>query len=168
MSDATTQHQRAVSSTIRPAGPADQVFISEMQYEALFVPPGEVPFPRSILDRPDILRYHAGFGALPGDVGVIAEDSAQRLVGAAWVRLVAGYGFVDALTPELGIAVVADARGNGVGSALLAELLAIVPRLSLSVDTRNRAMRLYERFGFRTVRIDGEHSAVMLSAGDSP
>ena len=127
----------------RAATAADQAFISDMQYEAMFVPPGAEPFPRSILDEPNIRLYHADFGSCDGDLGVIAESPTGRLLGAAWVRLVEGYGFVDADTPELGIAVVADRRGGGVGTALLGALLERVPRCSLSVDTRNPAIRLY-------------------------
>jgi ribosomal protein S18 acetylase RimI-like enzyme len=147
---------------IRPATSADQSFISEMQYEAFFVPPGAQPFPRSILEQPNIRRYHADFGSQAGDAGVIAETQDGRPLGAAWVRHVDGYGVVDAETPELGIAVVASARGTGIGAALLRELFAVVPRCSLSVDTRNAAIGLYERFGFETVRAEGDHTLVML------
>lgn len=152
--------------TTRTATAADQVFISEMQYEAFFVPPGAEPFPVSILDEPHIRPYHVGFGTRPGDVGVIAETCGGRPIGAAWVRLVEGYGFVDAHTPELGIAVVDEHRGGGVGTALLDDLLVTVPRCSLSVDRRNPATRLYERSGFVTVRTDDEHTVVMLWTGD--
>ena len=157
----------AESFSIRTAVAADQVFISEMQYEALFVPPGDEPFPRSILDEPHIRRYHARFGTQDGDVGVISETSTGRLLGAAWVRLVEGYGFVVADTPELGIAVVEGCRGAGVGTSLLSELLTHVPRCSLSVDVRNPALDLYERSGFATVRTDGDHTKVMLRAGEA-
>jgi len=151
--------------TIRPASAADQAFISDMQYEALFVPAGEPPFPRAILDEPNIRRYHEGFGTVAGDTGVIAESFDRRPLGAAWVRLVVGFGFVDHDTPELGIAVVASARGTGVGSALLRQLFDVVERCSLSVDRRNRAIRLYERFGFVPIRVDGDHATVMLREG---
>lgn len=147
---------------IRPATAADQAFISDMQYEALFVPPEAPAFERSILDEPGISRYHADFGSRDGDVGRIAVDRSGRPVGAAWVRRVDGYGFVDAETPELGVAVVGDRRGEGVGSALLESLLAAVPRMSLSVDRRNPARQLYERFGFTVVRSEGEDGIVML------
>ncbi len=147
---------------IRPATPDDQTVISDMQYEALFVPNGAEPLPRSIVDEPNIRPYHAEFGASPGDIGRIARDDSGAPTGAAWVRQVEGYGFVDHATPELSVAVVAGHRGAGVGTALLESLLAAVPRVSLSVDTRNPAMALYRRIGFELVRIDGEHTAVML------
>lgn len=153
---------------IRPAAADDQAFITEMQYDACFVPPGAEPFPREVLDDPAIRPYHAGFGTRPGDVGVIAEiatgiaGSGDRALGAAWVRQVRGYGFVDDHTPELGIAVVADRRGEGIGASMLGALFDHVPRCSLSCDLRNPAVGLYERFGFEVVRRDGEHTVVML------
>lgn len=147
---------------IRRATSADQAFISEMQFEAFFVPPGAEPFPTSILDQPQIVKYHVGFGERAGDVGVIAESPAGRQLGAAWVRQVEGYGFVDADTPELGIAVLAGERCAGIGSALLHQLVRSVPRCSLSVDIRNPAIRLYERLGFAVVRTDGAYSVTML------
>ncbi len=147
---------------IRPVRAADQAFISTMQYEALFVPPGASPLPHSLLDDANVRPYHVEFGTRPGDVGRIAEGIDGEPVGAAWVRQVDGYGFVDDRTPELGVAVVPPVRGSGIGTALLESLIAAVPRCSLSVDTRNPALRLYERLGFRLVRMDGEHTAVML------
>ena len=150
---------------IRPAVAEDQAFITEMQYAALFRPDGEPAFPAAIVEQPEIARYHERFATRDGDVGRIAEDRDGRPIGAAWVRRVDGFGFVDAETPELGIAVVPDRRGRGVGTVLLESLVAAVPRMSLSVDRRNPAVHLYERFGFAAVRSDGEHSLVMLLDG---
>jgi ribosomal protein S18 acetylase RimI-like enzyme len=154
---------------IRPATADDQAFVTQMQYEAFFVPPGAEPFPRTVLDDPAIRPYHVDFAARAGDVGVIAVEN-DRPIGAAWVRRVHGYGFVDDRTPELGIAVVADRRGAGIGSSLLASLFEQVQRCSLSCDDRNPAIRLYERLGFETVRQDGDHSVVMVrdTRGDTP
>ena len=96
----------------------------------------------------------------PGDAAVIALEDGFP-VGAAWFRLfrasAPGYGFVDEQTPELAIAVVPNARGKGVGSALLEALLerarrTATPPLSLSVDRRNEgAIALYEHHGFEQV-----------------
>jgi ribosomal protein S18 acetylase RimI-like enzyme len=95
-----------------------------------------------------------------GDTAVIALLDGFP-VGAAWFRLFAeaspGYGFVDEATPELAVAVVPNARGVGVGSALLESLLERArddgyEALSLSVDRENQgAIALYEQFGFRRV-----------------
>lgn len=152
---------------IRRAGADDQPFITEMQYEALFVPSGGEPPDRTALVEPDIARYHAGFGTQDGDIGRVALDAEGNPIGAAWVRRVRAYGWVDDDTPELAIAVVDGQRGSGVGVSLLTALAAEVPRMSLSVDDRNPALRLYERFGFEPVRRDGEHSVVMLLDGSS-
>lgn len=151
---------------VRPATGDDQSFLTDMLYEALFVPPGAAPFDRAIVDAEGLVEIHARFGTGRGDVGRVAVDRDGEPVGAAWARQLTGYGFVDEHTPELSIAVVESHRGLGIGSALLLSLLDAVPRVSLSVDRRNPARRLYERFGFRVVREDGDHTLVMLREGD--
>jgi ribosomal protein S18 acetylase RimI-like enzyme len=122
--------------------------------------------------NPGLARYVAGFGA-PTDFGYVA--CAPAIVGAAWARLFApgarGYGWVDDETPELAIAIAPAVRGRGVGSGLLERLIAEArgrfPALSLSVRADNPALRLYERFGFRTVaqvenRVGGLSSTMVL------
>jgi len=109
-----------------------------------------------------------------GDTAVIALDKGFP-VGAAWYRLFEGqrpgYGFVDEGTPELAIAVVPNARGKGVGTALLEALLERArgegyAGISLSVDRANEgAMELYERHGFRRVAEDAD-SVTMLAPLD--
>ncbi len=107
----------------------------------------------------DCARYVEGWGRL-GDVGVIAEIDGKP-VGAAWLRLWTdcdrGYGYVDDETPELAIAVSPERRGQGIGTALLKQLLKVArPQFSgicLSTRADNPALRLYERFGF--VRVVG-------------
>jgi ribosomal protein S18 acetylase RimI-like enzyme len=72
--------------------------------------------------------------------------------------------------PELSIGVAAEARGRGVGSALLDALLTLARErgyraVSLSVDRRNPARRLYERKGFRDAGIsDPSDSSVTMIA----
>lgn len=149
---------------IRDAFPEDELFLYEMLYQALFVPPGDEPFPRSILRDPTIRRYVEGFGTRSGDCGYVATVGPER-VGAAWVRLIRGYGFIDERTPELTIAVDPAWRGRGIGTALAERVIGVVPRLSLSSDTRNPAMSLYERLGFETVAAEGT-TATMLRRTD--
>lgn len=120
----------------------------EMLYEAAHHRP---------LSEPAISRYLDGWGR-PGDAAVVAVEPGGRKAGAAWYRLMSpeepGYGFVDASTPEVAIAVVPDRRGAGVGEALLRALIGTASSrgfdaLSLSVRRDNlAAVRLYERNGF--------------------
>jgi ribosomal protein S18 acetylase RimI-like enzyme len=93
----------------------------------------------------------------PGDSAVVALLDGFP-VGAAWYRLFTtepvGYGFIDEHTPELAVAVVPNARGLGVGSALMRALLERAREdgyaaLSLAVDRHNEgAIGLYRQFGF--------------------
>ncbi|HET6734027.1 GNAT family N-acetyltransferase [Mycobacterium sp.] len=57
--------------------------------------------------------------------------------------------------PEITIAVVPEMRGNGVGGALLDELVlrctGICKALTLNVHQRSPAAHLYERKGFRLI-----------------
>lgn len=154
-----------VDYSIRAATGADEPFLREMQYQALFVAPGDEPFPEAMVDEPHIARYYRGFGGQLGDVGRVAVGLSGELIGAAWVRRSTSddpsYGYIDDNTPELGIAVADGYRAEGVGSALLDDLLGVLPRCCLSVDNRNPAVRLYERSGFEIVRRDGS-SLMML------
>jgi ribosomal protein S18 acetylase RimI-like enzyme len=133
-----------------------------MVYEAAFWQPHwPRPALAAALADPDIGRYVRGWGRT-GDTAVIATEG-ERPVGAAWYRLFTaeepGYGFLDADTPELGIAVVADRRRVGVGHALMTALLAMgraagLPSISLSVAKENPSRFLYEKHGFVIVRDD--------------
>jgi GNAT superfamily N-acetyltransferase len=79
-------------------------------------------------------------------------------VGAAWYRLfpesAPGFGFVDAATPELTIAVVPSRRGAGLGGELMDALLARAKGDgygAVSLSAEKGMTKLYERFGFRPV-----------------
>lgn len=73
---------------IRPLTLADAPFLWEMLYQALYVPHGHPPFPREIVQEPEISRYVHDWGK-PDDLGFMAlEDS--KPVGAVWLRLLTG------------------------------------------------------------------------------
>jgi ribosomal protein S18 acetylase RimI-like enzyme len=107
----------------------------------------------------------------PADTAVIALLDGFP-VGAAWFRLfpgaTPGYGFVDEQTPELAVAVVPNARGKGVGSALLTTLLGRAGEegfaaVSLAVDRHNEgAIALYSHFGF--VQVDATPDSLTMLA----
>ena len=151
----------------RPATAADGPVLRAFLHLAIHVAPGASAPPPDAVDRPALARYVAGWGR-PGDTGVLCADP-THVLGAAWCRLFAadapGYGYVDAATPELAMAVRAGHRGRGIGTALLERLIAAAgPALSLSVDRDNPAARLYARMGFRIVGSAGR-SVTLLRAG---
>jgi ribosomal protein S18 acetylase RimI-like enzyme len=147
---------------IRPLTAADEPFIWEAVYHAIFVPAGESPPPRSILADPNIARYAEAWGRA-GDLGFAAELSGRR-IGACWLRLWSkkerGYGYVDAETPELSLAVWPGHRGNGIGTRLLKATLVETTSfsgVSLSVSSINPAVHLYDRMGFERVLVQGSN-----------
>ena len=137
--------------------PSDRPFLREMLYQALYVPPGGSPFPRSILEEPDIACYVEAWGR-PGDWGRLA-CAGEVPVGAVWLRLWSGtekgYGYVSPSIPELSIALLPEYRRMGLGTQMLAQVISMsrgrYPGLSLSVVESSPACRLYERLGFRRV-----------------
>ena len=150
---------------VRGGGAQDVRFLRDMLSHAYYWKerrPGSGPGP--------VQLYVKAWGR-PGDNALIALSDGFR-VGAAWYRLfqetLPGYGFVDERTPELAIAVVPNARGKGVGRALLDGLLERAraggfEAVSLSVDRNNEgAVALYERHGFTRVR-DDDDSLTMIA-----
>ncbi len=134
-------------------------FLREMLYEAIFIPEGSPPLPKSIVEEPALRKYFADWGK-PGDIAVIAEYKGQ-LIGAIWSRLYPetdkGFGFIDKHTPELSIAVRPEYRDRGIGTSLFKKYLSEAGKqgfreVSLSVDKRNRSVSLYRRMGFEIVR----------------
>lgn len=92
------------------------------------------------------------------DLGLVALDAAGGALGAAWLRTgePSESKVWSEAVPELVIATLPEARGAGVGTALLEALLARAqerwPAVALSVREENPAVRLYERLGFVTER----------------
>ena len=129
----------------------------------------EIPPQDVALQHPELARYHSGWGR-PGDIAVVAEVDGKP-VGASFARLFTdddhGHGYVDAATPEMGIGIVDDYRGKGIGRRLLDELHDLAPsegikKMSLSVNHTNQARHLYESLGYRTVESTDESSIMVL------
>ncbi len=153
---------------IRPGRPEDLGFLWDMLYEAIHWGPEKTdpkPPREKLLAEPEISHYLEGWGR-EGDMALIAMDPDDgRKVGAAWYRLMPpedpGYGFVDSSTPEIGLAVVPDLRGRGVGGMLLRSLTEAARSeghgaLSLSVESANPVIGLYERHRFVKLFLKGD------------
>jgi ribosomal protein S18 acetylase RimI-like enzyme len=143
----------------RAAGPEDQEFLTDMLLEAINWLPGR-NFPRErIWTDAGISHYIAGWQR-QDDLGVIAVGPDGQPRGGAWLRYLSsddpGYGYVSNDVPELTIGVRAEWRGQGIGRALLRELIQTsrrqgIKRISLSVERANRAIQLYIDEGFTVV-----------------
>jgi GNAT superfamily N-acetyltransferase len=108
----------------------------------------------------------------PGDsAGPARLRTNGERIGTAWLRFLPedgpGYGFVAPDVPELTIGVVADWRGRGVGRALLRAIavearLAGIRQISLSVERKNFAQKLYLSEGYQIVDSSDKGSDTMV------
>lgn len=147
---------------IRALTKADEPFLWDMLYQAIYIPKGQSPPPKEVVYQPSLACYVQDWGR-EGDCGFLASDANGQPVGAIWLRLAQedchGYGYVDDNTPELSMALLPDFRGKGIGTQLFERLFTspcIHPRVSLSVSAKNPARRLYERVGFVEVAQSGD------------
>ena len=156
---------------LRLGNSIDLDFLKQMLFEAFFWDAStRRPEFASFRDTSEFSELLAGWGRR-GDRSIIAEESGTR-IGGAWFRLwtpkLHSYGFVDAATPEVAMAVRQDYRSKGVGRRLLAALVETaradgVAALSLSVSPLNFARQLYESAGFRKEGESGTSWTLLLS-----
>lgn len=142
-----------INGKVREMQKSDYVCMPEFLYQAIFIPEGVEPPPRSIINEPEIFIYIKGFGAQPGDLGVVAEQNGQ-IIGAAWTRIIPAYGHIDSETPELAISILPEFRGCGIGTKLMKKLFEILrnnsyKQTSLSVQKDNPTVRFYRRLGYK-------------------
>ena len=145
--------------TIRKMAVPEYPLLSDFLYEAIFIPDGIKP-PRNIIASPELQVYVERFGALKDDFALVVEIEG-KVVGAVWVRIMNDYGHIDEETPSLAISLYKEYRGQGIGTAMMKEMLALLKshgysRVSLSVQKANYATKLYLKVGFEIVRENDE------------
>lgn len=145
---------------IRNIHPQEIPVLDDFLYEAIFIPQGVEPPPRSIIEQDDLQVYVRGFGDDPHDHCLVA-DSDGKIVGAVWVRIMDDYGHLDSQTPSLAISLYKEYRGQGIGTQLLLQMMDLLRKekyaqVSLSVQKENYALRMYEKAGFKIVEDRGE------------
>ena len=148
-----------MNTIIREMRPEEHNLLREFLYQAIYLPEGVEPPPRSVVGLPELQIYIADFGTRPGDYCLAAEVEGT-VVGAAWCRIMEDYGHIDSDTPSLAISLLPEYRGRGIGTQLLNGLLLLLwengyRRASLSVQKENPALCLYQRTGFRIVAETG-------------
>lgn len=159
---------------IRSAGPADAPFLTSMLVEAVNFSSDRQEDPAVVLRDPQVAQYIAGWPQ-DRDRGLVATTADGLPLGACWLRYrpvsSPGYGFVGPEIPELTIGVRRDARGRGIGRALLRAIAAEaraagLTTLSLSVEHANRAAcGLYRSEGWRTVKPEVDADTMVLDLG---
>lgn len=139
--------------------------LRDFLYEAIFIPEGMDPPPRDIIERPELKLYYEDFGSGKADLCIVAEEDG-KVVGAAWTRLMDDYGHVDEETPSFAISLYKEYRGQGIGTRLMKDMLALLKekgfkKASLAVQKANYAVRMYEKVGFKTVD-ENEEEFIMI------
>ena len=141
-----------INPQVRVMCQSDYLCLPEFLYQAIFIPEGMEPPPRSMIYEPEIFVYIKDFGTRTGDLGVIAEQNGQ-VIGAAWTRIIPAYGHIGDDTPELAISILPAFRGYGTGTKLMKKLFDLLreneyAQTSLSVQKDNPAVQLYKRLGY--------------------
>ncbi len=141
--------------TIREIQKQEYPLLDNFLYEAIFVPEGIEPPPKTIITSPELQVYVAHFGESKDDWGFVAEVD-DKIVGAVWVRIMDDYGHIDDKTPSLAISLYQEYRGFGIGTAMMKEFLTLLKshgynQVSLSVQKANYAAKMYLKIGFEIV-----------------
>jgi GNAT superfamily N-acetyltransferase len=124
---------------------------------ALWDPPPAEPRPLAVREHPETRIYAEDWGRST-DLGLVAVVEGID-VGACWVRVLpqgVGLAFVDAVTPQLRVALEPGQRRKGYGKALLLRTLkeaweAGYSQVSLTVHALHPAIALYEACGFTKI-----------------
>lgn len=145
---------------IREIEETEYGLLYDFLYEAIFIPEGVEPPPKSIIENKELQVYVRDFGKMPDDRCLVAEVSG-KVVGAVWVRIMQDYGHVDDDTPSFAISLYKEYRGHGIGSELMRRMLVLLKnngykQASLAVQKANYAVNLYKKVGFAVVNENDE------------
>ena len=148
---------------------ADQSALWDWLHIALWDPPPAPLRPREVLEDPRVRIYAEDWGRA-GDVGVVAVVDGVD-AGACWMRVLpegVGMGSIDAVTPQLGIALAEPYRGKGIGKRMMLEALsrawdAGFERVSLTVHPENPARHMYAACGFQPREIRNTYHLMVAS-----
>lgn len=139
---------------IRPLRDTERPLLEDFLYEAIFLPDDSIVLPREIIQQPELQVYIADWGK-PDDRALVAECGG-KVVGCVWTRIMPDYGHIDDETPSFGISLYRNARGHGIGTALMHAMLTLLKengyrQASLSVQKENYAVRMYQKVGFAII-----------------
>ena len=151
---------------LREIKKSEYSLLNDFLYEAIFIPEGVEPPPKSIIAAPELQIYVNHFGDFNDDYGLVAEIDGQ-IIGAVWVRIMNDYGHIDNETPSFAISLYKEYRGLGIGTALMKEMLDLLKSqgyilASLSFHKANYAAKMYLDIGFQIVDENDEEYIMMF------
>ena len=129
--------------------------LEDFIYEAIFIPEGVEPPPKTIINQPDLQIYIKDFGKEKDDICFVAEAD-DKVVGAVWVRDMHDYGHIADGVPSFAISLYKQYRNLGIGTQLMITMLDELKkrgyeRTSLAVQKANYAVRMYKKVGFSII-----------------
>ena len=139
--------------------------LNDFIYEAIFIPQGVEPPPKSIIQNEDLQVYVRDFGKFPDDHCLVAETDG-KIVGAVWTRIMNDYGHIDDATPSFAISLYKEYRNFGMGTAMMKQMLEELKlrgyqKTSLAVQKENYAVKMYKNVGFEIVD-ENEEEYIMV------
>lgn len=152
--------------TIREIKADEYPMLVEFLYEAIFVPDGTEPPPKSIVNTPELQVYIENFGLQKHDKALVAEMD-HKIIGAVWVRIMDDYGHIDDETPSFAISLYREYRGLGIGTEMMKAMLDILKncgykQASLAVQKANYAVKMYRSVGFEIID-ENEEEYIMVN-----
>lgn len=140
---------------IRKIREDEYYLLDDFIYEAIFIPEGVEPPPKSIINQPDLQVYISNFGKEKDDICFVAEADG-KVVGAVWVRDMNDYGHIADGVPSFAISLYKEYRNFGIGTKLMETMLMELKdrgynRTSLAVQKANYAVRMYKKVGFEII-----------------
>ena len=144
---------------IREIRENEYYILSDILYEAIFIPEGTEKPPKSIIEQAELQVYITDFGK--SDDWCLVAEVKEKIAGAVWVRIMNDYGHIDDKTPSLAISLYEEYRHLGLGTVLMKEMLRFLKdkgykQTSLSVQKANYAVTMYRKVGFEIVSENAE------------
>lgn len=150
---------------IRKIKKEEYILLEDFIYEAIFIPEGFSPPPKSIINQPDLQVYIKDFGKEKDDICFVAETD-NKIVGAVWVRDMNDYGHIEDGVPSFAISLYKPYRNFGIGTELMTTMISELrqrgyKKASLAVQKENYAVKMYRKVGFEVIR-ETEEEFIMV------
>ena len=150
---------------IRKIEEKEYILLKDFIYEAIFIPEGVSPPPKSIINQPDLQVYIKDFGKENDDICFVAETD-NKIIGAVWVRDMNDYGHIEDGVPSFAISLYKPYRNLGIGTKLMTTMISELrqrgyKKASLAVQKANYAVKMYKKVGFEVIR-ETEEEFIMV------